>query len=546
MLSSLHIKNIVLIDNLTIDFADNLSVLTGETGAGKSILLDSLGLVLGARADAGLVGSYSDKATVTATFDVPDDHSILQILKENDWELETPVIIRRTLTKDSRSKAYINDQPISVALLKQVGEKLVEIHGQFDTHDLLDASKHIDLLDDYAGHDALRDSVRKKWSDFLQKRRELQILQNQIETAKSDEEFYRQSIEDIDALDPKKDEEEILSSLRERLMKRDQIVSTIQEAERGLEALEIASGNVWRALSRLGEDGKLSIEAMERLNAEYQEVVFSLQEISYQLENNENSLTEIDDRLFALKAQARKHDCKIDDLPQKRDEIAAALNNIENQDALVVQLTKEIQKIETSYFEAAEKLSLSRQKYALQLCKEVQKELAPLKLEKARLEIKQTRIQENQKGVDQIEFFVATNLGSDLGALNKVASGGELSRLMLAIKVVMAKSTSTKTLVFDEVDSGIGGATAAAVGERLSRLAKDRQVLVVTHSPQVAAKGQHHWIVSKNKVKANMTYVEPVNDLQDRREEIARMLSGASVTEEARAAAEKLLNEKVA
>lgn len=546
MLTSLHIKNIVLIDNLNIDFQGNLSVLTGETGAGKSILLDSLGLVLGARADAGLVGRYDDKSSVIATFELNSKHSVFKFLQENDLETDLTLIFRRTLTKEGRSKAFINDQPVSVALLKQAGNYLAEIHGQFDTHDLLDASKHIDLLDEYAAHDDLLNDVTQKWSDLAQKTKQLDTLKQQIENAKTDEEFYRQSLEDLDALDPKAGEEDTLSALRNRLMRREQISQTIKEAELGLEDLEIANGSVWRALNRLGEDGKASIEAMERLNAEYQEVLAAVQNISSDLENNAHSLTDIDDRLFALKAQARKHGCTIDNLPEKREEIATALNGIENQDAALLNLMKQIEKLQGAYLRAAETLSQSRQKYAASLSKEVMKELPPMKLEKAVFEVQCESVEQTAKGIDRIAFAVATNPNSNIGALDKVASGGELSRFMLAIKVVMAKTDSSKTLVFDEVDSGIGGATAAAVGERLARLAKDRQVLVVTHSPQVAAKGQHHWIVSKNKVKENMTHIEPVNEDTARREEIARMLSGASVTEEARAAAEKLLNEKVA
>lgn len=546
MLVSLHIKNIVLIDNLSLDFKNHLSVLTGETGAGKSILLDSLGLVLGARADVGLVGRYDDKASVTASFEVKQSHPVLVLLKENELEVDSDLIFRRSVTKDGRSKAFINDQPVSVGLLKQAGQALAEIHGQFDTHDLLNASKHVDLLDEYAGHHNLLSAVQQKWNKLAQKRKELKKIQEKIETAKADEAFYRESLEDLDALEPKAGEEETLSNLRERLMRREQMTSTIQEAELGLQDLEMASSNVWRALNRLGDDGKASIDAMGRLNAEYQEVLASLQDITQVLESGENSLSEIDDRLFALKAQARKHGCTIDDLSQKRDEIAMALNAIENQDDHIIQLSRDIERLEKEYLKSAEKLSGSRCKYADSLSTQVMKELAPLKLEKARFEIKQESTIQSEKGIDDIEFMIATNPNTDAGALDKIASGGELSRFMLAIKVVMSQSATQKTLVFDEVDSGIGGATAAAVGERLAQLAQDRQVLVVTHSPQVAAKGQYHWIVSKNKVKENMTYVEPVNDHADRREEIARMLSGASVTEEARAAAEKLLTEKVA
>lgn len=550
MLASLTIKNIVLIDQLTINFSDGLCALTGETGAGKSILLDSLGLVLGARADSGLVRQGTDQASVTVVFDLPKKHPVFSFLKEQDLEIDDgSLILRRSLKKDGGSKAFINDQAVSASFLKQLGSLLVEIHGQFDTQSLLNPQYHIDLLDEYAGNQKLLSEVKNKWQEWQKKQRELVDIRVQIEKARTDEDFYRSSLEDLDALSPEAGEEEKLSMLRERLMRREQILESLNSAEKGLQDIEETSGVVWRSLERLGEEGKDASVAMGRVSAELQEVLAAVNDLSSDVMNSEYSLQEIDDRLFALKGQARKHQCTIDDLQKKRDEIAEALNSIENQDNVLADLMQLVEKKKIFYQQTASKLSRSRLDAGQKLSKLISKELPPLKLDKASFEVSIDDLTEdnwNERGIDKVQFLVATNPGSVAGPLNKIVSGGEMSRFMLALKVVLAEVGAAGTLVFDEVDSGVGGATAAAVGERLAQLSNKCQVLVVTHSPQVAARAKHHWIVSKDGKDTVKTDIVPLYETPQRKEEIARMISGSEITEEARAAAGKLLEASAA
>jgi len=547
MLASLSIKNIVLIDKLLINYQTGLSALTGETGAGKSILLDSLGLALGARADSGLVRHGTDKASVTAEFDIAPTHLVFDFLENNDFDIDdkSSFIVRRTLTHDGRSKAYINDQPVSAGLLKQAGEFLVEIHGQFDTHKLLDAKYHCGLLDDYMDAPKEIKAMRAAWHVWHEKRSALEEKRAAMMKAREDQEFYRAALEDLDRLEPKEGEEAHLTSLRSRLMKREQYLEGLNEASTHIEEIESLMGQVWRAIDRLGDEGAAIQKAVDATNAELQEASSHITDTLSDIENAEYSLTEIDDRLFALKAQSRKHGCAIDDLPQKRDEIAALLDAIESEDDTFNALQKEVIETRENYVSAAQKIREMRTKSADKMAKLVMVELAPLKLDKARFVVDFTALDENawnENGMDKIQFLIATNPGSAPGPLSKVASGGEMARFMLALKVVLAEVGGAGTLVFDEVDTGIGGATASAVGERLARLSQKHQILVVTHSPQVAAMAAHHLIVSKAGGDDIKTTISPLNEQAARQEEIARMLSGAEITTEARAAANKLLD----
>lgn len=553
MLSSLTIKNIVLIDQLTINFSSGLCALTGETGAGKSILLDSLGLALGARADTGLVRHGSDQASVAADFDLPSTHKAFSFLKEHDLETDGEIVLRRVLTKEGKSKAFVNDQPISVQLLKKLGDYLIEVHGQFDTQHLLNPAYHLGLLDEYAGHEDLLRFVKSLWGDWKKLEIQLQETKTNMDKAREDEEFYRKSLEDLDALSPKEGEEDELSQLRERLMRREQILEKLSEAQSGLEEMESISGQVWRALDALGDETQDIAKAMNGVTAEMGEVRDALQNTLSDIENNEYSLEEIDERLFSLKAQARKHNCSVDMLMDKRDEIATLLNAIENQDSSLADLMRSCEKAKEDFENKAIELSGLRQKIAKKMGSLVVEELSPLKLEKARFEVsveQMPQVQWGPHGVDKVQFLVATNPGATPGPIHKIASGGELSRFTLALKVILSETGVAQSLVFDEVDSGIGGATAAAVGERLSRLAQTKQILVVTHSPQVAAMAQNQWVVSKTGTENVRTNIIALDSFSERQEEIARMLAGSTVTDEARAAASKLLNviedEKVA
>ncbi len=555
MLTSLTIKNIVLIDLLTITFRQGLCTLTGETGAGKSILLDALGLAIGSRAEARLVRKNQEQASVTASFEPPDTHPVFAFLREQDMMIEDQILIlRRTLKSDGRSKAFLNDQPISISLLSQIGNMLIEIHGQHETQGLLDPATHRLHLDQFAQIGAELKSLKQLWEVWQTAEETYERKLKESEQARAEEEFLRQSIEDLDKLSPQEDEEETLSELRLRLMNRESILEGLNNAYQALngesDPVRIAARELDRISDKAGDDLNPAIEALDRASSEIQEAISQIQNMSDTLSESDYNLQEIDDRLFALKAQAHKHACQISDLPKKRDELAAALNLIEASDDILSTLLKQVNIAKKDYIALAKKLSEIRHSTASKLDQEVAKELPPLKMERAKFVTSiETLGEENwhEAGMDKVRFLVATNPGSEPGPLGKIASGGEMSRFMLALKVVMAEVGTVETMIFDEVDAGIGGATADAVGERLARLGHTRQILVVTHSPQVAARGSYHWIVQKNGNDQDVTTsILSLETSNDRREEVARMLSGAEITGEARRAAAKLLEGKAA
>jgi DNA repair protein RecN (Recombination protein N) len=550
MLVSLSIQNVVLIDRLNIAFESGLCALTGETGAGKSILLDALGLALGGRSESGLVRRGADQAGVTAVFEAGKKHPSHKILEGAGLEFDSTLILRRAIGADGRSKAYINDQPVSVGLLREIGDTLVEIHGQFETQGLLNPATHGQLLDDYAGIGLQCAACWAAWQDCAQA---LETLRTETEKSRAEEGYLRQAIEDLDALDPKPGEEEQLSGLRERLMHREQVLEGLNAAYEGLSGENDPLAKTWAALERIagkmGEGAQAIMTALDRAHAEIQEAVAGIHALSADLQESEHDLESIDDRLFALRAQARKHGCDVDALASTRENLAQRLNMIEHGDEALAVKIRETEKARKSFIEAAEQARAARKKAAEKLDRLVGRELPPLKLDKARFVTEVEAVGESEwgpHGMDRVRFLVSTNPGSAPGPINKIASGGEMARFMLALKVVMAEIGSAGSLVFDEVDAGIGGATADAVGERLARLAKTRQVLVVTHSPQVAARASHHYIVKKEGVKEVKTNVVQLESGQARREEIARMLAGATITEEARAAAMKLLESNAA
>lgn len=550
MLAGLTIKNVVLIDHLSIEFDRGLYALTGETGAGKSILLDSLGLALGARSESGLVRKGEEAANVSAEFDLPASHQAFAFLKEQGIDANgSQIILRRSVAMDGKSRAFINDHPVSVSLLKSVGEMLVEIHGQFDTQTLLNPRVHRGLLDEYAGVDKDITSLRGAWEQWKDARDALEQRRADIDRARAEEAYLRAALEQLADLDPQTGEEENLTGLRTRLMKREQYIESYATAQRASEQAGAHLNTVWKSLEKAGEGGSETAKALDRAMAELQEVSAGVDSLLASLEDSEYSLTEIDDRLFALKAQARKHGCTIDELPAKRDGISSMLQGIAGEGDILSSMEKNVTKTRKEYEGKAQSLSSKRISAAKTLDKLVAKELAPLKLDKARFETFIERLDENdwgQDGMDRVQFLVATNPGAAAGPLNKIASGGEMARFMLALKVVLAETGTAHTLVFDEVDSGIGGATADAVGERLARLSKKRQILVVTHSPQVAARSAYHAIVMKTGKTNPTTKILPLSNANDRTEEIARMLSGAEITKEARAQAAKLLEKSVA
>ncbi|MGQ9365422.1 DNA repair protein RecN [Azospirillum sp. ST 5-10] len=550
-LVALTIRDVVLIERLVLNLRSGLGVLTGETGAGKSILLDALGLALGARADSGLVRRGADQASVTAEFELAGDHPALEVLREQGLDAEERLVVRRTVSADGRSRAWVNDQAVGVALLKRLGEELVEVHGQFDTHGLLNPQTHRGLLDAYAGLETRASQVAAAHRAWRQVEDARAGAAAEIARARAEEEYLRHAVAELDALAPKPGEEEELAETRAVLMHREKVVEAMNQAfaelsgERGAERLLASAA---RTLTRIADKagGRLDpvIAALDRAAAEAEEAAGALQAASADIDMDPGALEKLEERLFALRAAARKHAVEVDALAALRDDFARRLLLIEDQGDLLARLARETETARAAYAKAAEALSGERRKAAGRLDKAVAAELAPLKMEKARFHTlvePQEEADWGPAGIDRVAFQVATNPGAAPGPINKIASGGELARFMLALKVVLAQTGTVGTLVFDEVDTGIGGAVAAAVGERLARLGHALQVLVVTHSPQVAARGAVHLKVQKAVKGEHVTTSVAVLDGEERREEIARMLSGATVTAEARAAADSLI-----
>ncbi|HYH17383.1 MAG TPA: DNA repair protein RecN [Azospirillum sp.] len=550
-LLALTIRDVVLIERLSLNFRPGLCVLTGETGAGKSIMLDALGLALGARAESGLVRHGAEQAAVTAEFELSGDHPAFAILREQGLEADDRLVIRRTVSADGRSRAWVNDQAVGVGLLKRLGEELVEVHGQFETHGLLNPATHRGVLDAYAALEAKVARVfaaHRAWRQVEDARANAAA---EIARARSEEEYLRHAVAELDALAPKPGEEEQLAETRAVLMHREKVVEAMNAAyaelsgERGVER---ALASALRTLTRIAEKagGALdpAIAALDRAATEAAEGIAALQAASADVDMDPAALEKLEERLFALRAASRKHGVEVDALASLRDDMAGRLAMIEDQGDLLARLAKEAEAARDGYRKAAEDLSKGRRQASGRLDKAVAAELPPLKLERAKFRTLVETLPEAEwgpTGMDRVAFQVATNPGSPPGALNKIASGGELARFMLALKVVLSQTSTVGTLVFDEVDTGIGGAVAAAVGERLETLGHGLQVLVVTHSPQVAARGSVHLKVQKSVKGERVTTGVTELDGDERREEIARMLSGATVTEEARRAADSLI-----
>ncbi len=551
MLVGLSIRNVVLIERLDIGFDRGLCALTGETGAGKSILLDALGLALGARSDAGLVRHGCDQAAVTAEFDLSDDHRALDLLRRHDLPDGDTLLMRRSVNRDGRSRAFVNDQPVGVALLRQIGETLVEVHGQFDTAGLLNPRTHRQALDAFAGLEAETGRVAAAWRTWRQVEDERAAAEARAVQARAEEDYLRHAVTEFDALDPQPDEEGALADRRAMLMHREKLIEAINEAvERisGETSADTALGGARHRLERVADKaaGRIDpiLEGLDRALAETAEAAIQLQSLSADIDLDVGELETLEERLFSLRAAARKYGVDVDGLAGLRDEMSEKLSLIEGEGDHLSRLAKTTEMARAGFVEAAEALGQARAEAAHALDAAIAAELPPLKLEKAHFSTRIDPLPEpdwGPNGRDKVAFQVSTNPGSPPGPLNRVASGGELARFMLALKVVLARGGSAPTLIFDEVDSGISGAVAAAVGDRLGRLGQDVQVLVVTHSPQVAARAGSHWRVSKSAggERAATTVAALADD--ERREEIARMLSGATVTDQARAAADSLI-----
>lgn len=546
MLRGLYIRNMLLIDRLDLKFQSGLNVLTGETGAGKSILLDSLGFVLGWRGRADLVRKGADQGEVTAVFDIAADHPVTAILAEHDFTLEDDeLILRRTNTPDGRKTAFVNDRRVSGEVLRVLSEKLVELHGQHDDRGLLDAKEHRALLDAFAG--VKLGPVRKAWSSVRSAQGALDAAKTELEEAKVDADFLRHAVKELGDLAPEAGEEVALDTKRRLMQGAEKVREDIAKASHAL-GTDAAEGAMMDALRWLEEsadstEGRLEepIAALARAASELADAQRGVDDCLRALDFNPLELEATEERLFAIRDLARKHNVLADGLAEFADELRARLNAIDTGADQIAGLEAELSAAKDVYNGIADKLTVQRQKAAAKLDKAMAAELKPLKMERAVFTTEVTDVGAGAEGRDMVAFTVATNPGAPSGPIEKIASGGELSRFLLALKVCLTRQNEGVTLIFDEIDRGVGGATADAVGRRLAALAESAQILVVTHSPQVAAQGAHQWQVSKavNKGVTTST-VAKLND-GERTTEIARMLAGDVITPEAEAAAQALL-----
>jgi DNA repair protein RecN (Recombination protein N) len=555
MLSRISIRDIVLIERLDLDFDAGLSVLTGETGAGKSILLDSLSLALGARGDSSLVRAGAAQGQVTAVFDVPVNHPARRIIEDNALDSEGDIILRRVQTADGRTRVFVNDQPASVALMREVGRALVEIHGQHDERALVDPRAHRDLLDSFGGHVGEVRACAAAWIRWREAEQALARHRAKVEEAAREADYLRASVAELARLDPQPGEETDLAEMRASMMRVEKIAAEIKDAQ---DVLSGSGSPLPQLASLMRRLQRKSAEAPDLLDA----VVKSLDDALVHLDAAQSGVdaalraTEYDparlekaeERLFALRAAARKHSVQVDDLAALRDAMAADLADLDAGEERLKGLVQQAAAARDAYDRTAAHLSALRHAAAAALEQAVMVELPALKLERATflVQLSSDVDERGAHGIDAVEFWVRTNPGTRPGPMMKVASGGELSRFLLALKVALADRGSAPTLVFDEIDSGVGGAVSDAIGQRLARLAGRVQVLTVTHAPQVAARAEAHFLISKSGGADRVATSVVEMDRGARLEEIARMLAGETITEEARAAAARLMGAGVA
>ncbi|SPF80615.1 DNA repair protein RecN [Pseudoprimorskyibacter insulae] len=548
MLRALEIRDMLIIDRLDLMFQPGLNVLTGETGAGKSILLDSLGFVLGWRGRAELVRAGADQGEVTAVFDLPEGHAAHAVLAEAGLPGGDELILRRVNTKDGRKTAWVNDRRCSGEVLRGLSDVLLELHGQHDDRGLLDPKGHRDILDLYAGLKPQLDTARAAWLDLGRARRALRDAEAGIEAVRAEEDFLRHAVSELDKLDPQPGEEQELDARRRLMQGAERIRDDISRAHAALgsDGAEGAMGDALRWLDGAADkaEGRLDppLAALERAMNELADAVAGVEDCLDALEFDPRELEATEERLFAIRGMARKHQIAPDELPALAETLRGKLAALDAGEGDLEALRKVVTAAEAAYNAAANNLSDKRQSAAKALDKAVMGELAPLKMDRAVFHTEFATAPDGPEGRDAVSFTVATNPGAPAGPLNKIASGGELSRFLLALKVCLSQSRdAAKTMIFDEIDRGVGGATADAVGRRLAALADGGQVLVVTHSPQVAALGAHHWRVQKSVTDDITTSTVVPLSAADRVDEIARMLAGDTVTDEARAAARALM-----
>lgn len=550
MLTNLYISNIVLIEKLNLQFGGGLNIMTGETGAGKSILLDALSLALGARSDVGLIRHGCEMASVTVEFDFIND-AVKQILDENGIDYNDGLILRRTLSTDGKSRAWINDVPVSVKILKQIGDEVVEIHGQFENHSLLDVTTHLKSLDEYAKLNnpdfvSVLQNVKNAYSDLHNAQKRLAELKEILEKSESEREFLEHNVNELRKLNPQIGEEEELANMRAKMMDAEKNAAILTDAIEVLKnngnSLDEQICSVAHVLERIKTDPNPYAETIDKLyNAA--EMVADVSEQIKPENIDVNDIDSIEERLFAIRGAARKHRCLSDELPDKLLQMESQLNAIDNSDAELKRCRVNVEKFTKIFNDYAGVLTGMRQIAADDLRKRILIELPDLKLGSADFIVDIQKSEPSQNGTDSIVFTIKTNPGTPFAPLNKIASGGELSRFMLALRVVLNNPNNKKTVVFDELDTGISGATASAVGARLNKLATNEQLLVITHSAQVAGFADKHFKISKysENDKTTTSVVEIAGD--DRINEIARIISGAKITPESVATAKTLIKD---
>jgi len=561
MLQSLSIRDVVLIEKLDLTFSldmsgGQLAALTGETGAGKSILIDALGLGLGWRADAELVRRGAGQASVSVTFAVPIKHPVHAILDEQGLEPTGDLLVlRRVLGSDGRSRAYVNDQPVSIGLLRRLGDTLVEVQGQLEQHGLLAVATHRMLLDAFGNLAAEATATSASWAAWRAAAAAEETAGVEAAQARREEDWLRHAVAELEQLAPKENEEEALAADRQLMRSSAALGEAVSTALHDLEdgrgvtaTLRSAHRAVERQAGKAAGRLDAALAALDRALSEATEASALLEQARESLEFEPGHLEKLEERLFALRALARKHQVSVPELPPLQQQLAERLAALDGGEANLARLARQTAAAREAYAGAAQTLGEARRQAAARLDRAVMSELAPLRLERARFVTEIVELPETEwssHGRERIQFLVATNPGAQPAPIGRVASGGELARFLLALKVALARVGTAGTLVFDEVDAGVGGATAAAVGERLRRLARQVQVLVVTHSPQVAAVADRHLLIRKTAGRNSASTDVISLDVQGRREEIARMISGAEVTAEARAAADRLLGSAV-
>lgn len=550
MLNNLYISNIVLIEKLNLQFGNGLNIMTGETGAGKSILLDALALALGARSDVGLIRNGCDMASVIAEFD-SINNNVKNILDENGMEYDNELILRRTLQTDGKSRAWINDIPVSVKILKQIGDELVEIHGQFENHSLLNATTHLTALDEYAcannpEFESLLKDMRCAYNDLHNAEKQLKELQDLLDKSESEREFLEHNVAELRALNPQVGEEDDLSTKRTMMMDAEKNAAILTDAVEALknngQSLDEQICSVAHVLERIKTEPNPYSECIDKLY----DAAFMVAEVSESIKpesTDTDTLDSVEERLFAIRAAARKHRISADELPNKLAEMSEQLNAIDNSDAELKKCKNKLSELSKVFNDFAMRVSNLRKQSAENLRKQMLAELPDLKLGSADFMVDITKCEPFATGTDNIVFMIKTNPGTPFAPLHKIASGGELSRLMLALRVVLNNTNNQKTFVFDELDTGISGATASAVGQRLDKLAKNEQLLVITHSAQVAGYADKHFKISKQSSADSTTtnVIEITGD--DRINEIARIISGAQITPESIATAKTLIKQ---